>query len=803
MEMKRHVKLYKSGKVWLAAAIFVVGVGAGVVNVPTISATPQIVRAATNDLVMTKDANGNLSIDPTNTAGSAVAITPSNAADYFTATSKAGITRTITGNTVQLTTGHESEDNVYADGIVLMLANQQIDFKSDFSLNLTMNINYDSTMGGWVPGDGTALFFQPLDAATSLSKAGTGSDLGLVGNYVVANKSVVSFNISSNAMGWVKYGTTTYPKKQWIIYESNAAPLVAIDTPIVSGVAIGQNGSISYTYDMKYTASTRTLTTVVRDRDSNSDPLQTWTFQVPDTWSDTGYTMGVSASTAGSHGAYQAVLNGYSYTPAGTTMSIKSTGLPAGTTGYDQSNIAAIAGNVVAFYPEGTTAPTTDASGQPVTTAIAVPAVGDYVLKQPQFLTVATDDSKNVATLAFAKPSTVKVKYVDQNSKEIQSATTQSGYVGDQYSVTAPDISGYTYSKVADGSADLNGKYTDDSQTVTLEYNKKESTVSKPTESGDLTIKYVDQNSKEIQESNVKKGYVGNVYGVTPSEINGYTYQGLGKDSAALTGKFTADDQTITLTYQQNRGEEVTPTTAGDLTIKYVDQNGKEIQEPNVKNGYVGNAYGVTPSTIVGYTYQGLGTDSAALAGQFTANAQTITLVYQQNHGEETTPTAAGDLTIKYVDQNGKSIQADTVKNGYVGNSYGVTPSTIGGYTYQGLGTGSAALNGKFTAGAQTITLVYQQNHGEETTPTNAGALTIKYVDQNGKSIQADTVKSGYVGNGYGITPSTIGGYTYQGLGTDSAALTGKFTTGAQTITLVYQQNHGEETTPTTAGNLT
>uniref|UniRef100_UPI000F7665B5 MucBP domain-containing protein n=1 Tax=Lacticaseibacillus porcinae TaxID=1123687 RepID=UPI000F7665B5 len=269
----------------------------------------------------------------------------------------------------------------------------------------------------------------------------------------------------------------------------------------------------------------------------------------------------------------------------------------------------------------------------------------------------------------------------------------------------------------------------------------------------------------------------------------GYTYQGLGTGSAALNGKFTAGAQTITLVYQQNHGEEVTPTNAGALTIKYVDQNGKSIQADTVKSGYVGNDYGVTPSTIGGYTYQGLGKDSAALNGKFTAGAQTITLVYQQNHGEETTPTTAGNLTIKYVDQNGNSIRDDDVKNGYVGNGYGVTPATIGDYTYQGLGTGSAALNGKFTADAQTITLVYQQNHGEETTPTAAGDLTVKYVDQNGNSIRNDDVKSGYVGNGYGVTPATINGYTYQSLGQDSAALSGNFTENAQTITLVYRRD--------------
>ncbi len=71
-------------------------------------------------------------------------------------------------------------------------------------------------------------------------------------------------------------------------------------------------------------------------------------------------------------------------------------------------------------------------------------------------------------------------------------------------------------------------------------------------------------------------------------------------------------------------------------------------------------------------------------------------------------------------------------------------------------------------------------------TPVPA-TLTIHYVDENGNTIGDVLTKTGYVGNGYQVTPGTIDGYTYVGIATESAPVDGVLTTPSTTVTLQYQ----------------
>ncbi|MFD1485425.1 MucBP domain-containing protein [Lacticaseibacillus baoqingensis] len=916
---KRHVKLYKDGKIWIAAAIFTFGVGMVTVTVPLTPHGMQTVLAdGQTPIVTTKDDNGNYSVDPHNSTGGVITVTNANMADYFTAADKDGTQKPITGNTVQLTTGHESTANGYGPGMVLLLANKQIDFTTKFALNLTMAVAWSPEMSDWVGGDGTALFFEPVNATTALATAKTGYDLGL-SNAVGADK-IVSFNISTNALTQI----SGYAAERWLIYESNGDAAHPIDTPIDTGITVpaGSTGTITYTFGMSYDPNTRMITTHVLS--ANGETLQTWTYQVPENWVGQGYTLGVSAATAESKAAYQATINSYSYTPAGATLSIRSTGLPAGVSGPSQSGIKANAGNVVGFYPEGTTAPTVDGDGQPLTAAYAVPAVGGYRLKTPQFLTVGTDDSKNVVTLAYAKASQVNVTYVDEagnvlqtkhlngfvgddyqadttlagyiydrpaadsaaptgqfgdttknvtlvykqkaagltinyvdaQGHQLQAPTTKTGMVGDAYTAAPATIAGYTFAQakagsaadtgtltkapqtityvyqqnagdvtvhyvdeaghqlkaptvttgyvgdayhvdtnlagytfdhVQAGSAAVDGQFSKAAQTVTLVYHEA------PKIAGGLTVNYVDEAGDPIKAPDVKTGHVGDTYTLSHPTITGYQFDQIKAGSVAESGTLTADPQVLTYVYR------AIPQPAGGVTVRYVDLNGNEIKPADTQTGNVGDTYHVAPDTITGYTFNHVAAGSAALQGTQTAAKQTVTLVYQPADSISDKPQASGLLTIRYVDEKGHELQPALTKSGYVGNGFTVTADKLNGYTI----TGAGKVSGQFTASAQTVDLVYHQEQGLVPQPVKAGDLTINYVDQDGHQIQPATTKAGYVGNGYTVTPDTFADYDYTGLGTGSAGLTGQLQADAQTITLVYQRKSSTIPEPVPAGDLT
>lgn len=259
------------------------------------------------------------------------------------------------------------------------------------------------------------------------------------------------------------------------------------------------------------------------------------------------------------------------------------------------------------------------------------------------------------------------------------------------------------------------------------------------------------------------------------------------KQVAAANINSASSNQVVTVTYGPDAGEVPTPVAAGDLTVRYVDENGKTLLPDVVKAGYVGNAYAVTAPSIKNYVLK----SAPKVSGSFTAAAQTVTFVYGFATGEPGDEVQAGDLTIRYVDRNGKTLLPNVVKSGYVGNAFSVTAPSINAYTLQG----NASAQGHFTKAAQTVTFVYEQIPGRPAEDQPA-TLTIHYVTADGTIVQPATTKAAYVGNAYGVTPPAIAGYQYVGLGNGSAPLDGHFARTATDIVLIYKANEGGTVQP-------
>ncbi|ORI50706.1 hypothetical protein BMS87_09010 [Leuconostoc pseudomesenteroides] len=173
-----------------------------------------------------------------------------------------------------------------------------------------------------------------------------------------------------------------------------------------------------------------------------------------------------------------------------------------------------------------------------------------------------------------------------------------------------------------------------------------------------------------------------------------------GTDKNSLT---TAVRQTIH--YQYVNGSQAVPdktdSTTFDHQVEIDKVTGKIVKDDGwtAENGKTSFDSKKSP-VIPGYTASKPASDSVdGLTHDSKDNVQTI--VYAK------TPVAGGNVTAKYVDENGNPIADDVIASGNVGDPYSTTQKDVPGYTFkevQGNPTGS------FTDQDQTVTYVYTKN---------------------------------------------------------------------------------------------
>ncbi|MFD2391061.1 MucBP domain-containing protein [Enterococcus gallinarum] len=414
-------------------------------------------------------------------------------------------------------------------------------------------------------------------------------------------------------------------------------------------------------------------------------------------------------------------------------------------------------------------------------------AIDGYTLdttQLPDNMTGTFSDTAQTVTYVYTKDpipaADVTVEYVDNEGNQIHESQTLKGNIGEKYDASTP-----TYQQTIDGYTldtnqlpdNMTGVFSNTAQTVTYIYTKD------PIPAADVTVKYVDNDGKEIHESQTLSGNIGEKYDVSTAKhqltIDGYTL-----DQSQLPnnvkGTFSDIAQTVTYVYTQN------PVPAVDITIKYMDNDGKEIHESQAISGNIGEKYDASTATyqlmIDGYTLNQSQLPKN-MTGTFSDKAQTVTYVYTQN------PVPAADVTIKYVDSEGKEIHDSQTLSGKIGEKYDAsTPDyrlPIDGYT---LDTTQLPDNmtGVFSDTAQTVTYIYTKD------PIRAAEVTVEYVDNEGKEIHESQTLKGNIGDKYDVNMPdyqlAIDGYA---LDTNQLPdnMTGTFSDTAQTVTYIYTKD--------------
>lgn len=135
------------------------------------------------------------------------------------------------------------------------------------------------------------------------------------------------------------------------------------------------------------------------------------------------------------------------------------------------------------------------------------------------------------------------------------------------------------------------------------------------------------------------------------------------------------------------------------------------------------------------------------------------------------------DVTVRYHDEDGKTIADEERLTGNVGAGYVSEQKVIDGHTFKEV---QGEPTGTFTDQPQTVTYVYSKNQ------INAGDVKVKYQDTEGKTIADDERLTGVVGDSYVSEQKTIDGYTFKDV---QGNPTGLFTDQPQTVTYVYSKN--------------
>ncbi|KRL59016.1 hypothetical protein FC69_GL001995 [Latilactobacillus fuchuensis DSM 14340 = JCM 11249] len=373
-----------------------------------------------------------------------------------------------------------------------------------------------------------------------------------------------------------------------------------------------------------------------------------------------------------------------------------------------------------------------------------------------------TDKAQTITYHYIKNAKDLTVKYEDADGQQLADSETITGNVGDSYTTVKKDISGYTFKAVT---GQENGTLGDTAQTVIYVYTKD------PVKGADVTVNYQDVDGNQIAPSKTLTGNVGTDYQAVQASIAGYTFKQVNGNAA---GQFSDTAQTVTYVYTKN------PVVAGNVTVNYQDEAGKQIAASETLTGNVDDSYHAVQKAITGYHFKAV---TGEPDGRFTTSAQTITYVYTKD--DPSVPIKTANQTVKYVDENGQTIASTEILTGNVGTPYHTTQKTIAGYHYK---TITGAPDGLFAESAPVVTYIYTKN------PVQGANITVNYQDADGNQIAASRTLTGNVGATYQAVQTPIAGYTYKQV---SGNPTGTFGTVAQTVTYIYTKN------PVQSGDVT
>ena len=134
-----------------------------------------------------------------------------------------------------------------------------------------------------------------------------------------------------------------------------------------------------------------------------------------------------------------------------------------------------------------------------------------------------------------------------------------------------------------------------------------------------------------------------------------------------------------------------------DVTVKYVDKDGNNVVDPVILSGELGASWKAEEKSIDGWT---IAERPSVVSGVFTAYAQEVIFVYER------ASVGTGDVTVKYVDEDGNDIVDPVILTGKIGESWEAEEKDIIGWV---LSVIPDNVSGTFTSESQIVIFVYKE----------------------------------------------------------------------------------------------
>ncbi|TXK36683.1 MULTISPECIES: MucBP domain-containing protein, partial [unclassified Lactococcus] len=151
-------------------------------------------------------------------------------------------------------------------------------------------------------------------------------------------------------------------------------------------------------------------------------------------------------------------------------------------------------------------------------------------------------------------------------------------------------------------------------------------------------------------DATTSAGYVGHAYTTAPVKVDGYV---LKETPVNATGKYSDDEQIVTYVYYKN---------SASVTVKHVDEAGKEIADATTSAGYVGHAYTTAPVKVDGYVLKETPVNAT---GKYSDDEQIVTYVYTKK-AEKSIISDYSNLSSNNLPSTGDSNPSVGIISGFV-----------------------------------------------------------------------------------------------------------------------------------------
>lgn len=298
-------------------------------------------------------------------------------------------------------------------------------------------------------------------------------------------------------------------------------------------------------------------------------------------------------------------------------------------------------------------------------------------------LSIGTNTTENVINLYYKQKKQVKVitKHVDEATNEeinnhdgTSSKVEETKREGDSYTTTSKEFDNYVLdtNKLP---SNAEGTANEDETIVTYYYKHI---------SGGVIEKHIDFYTDEVLNNEVHEGNEGDPYDIKSKTFEGYELMEDKLPSNAI-GEMTKDPIEVKYYYKR----------PSKLVVDYIEKDtGKKLTDTITQDLYNGENYTTENKSFDGYELVQIPSNSKGVMGK-----ETINVVYEYQ------PIKAR-VTVKYVDENGKTISATEIIEGKINDTYKTNKKDIANYKYVKV---EGKTNGTMKEKETIVTYVYKK----------------------------------------------------------------------------------------------